>query len=133
MLMMILDNVPEQLRGELTRWLLEPKTGVFVGQVSAMVRDKLWQRCLKEKGIGGVVQAWGTNNEQGFALRTAGKLGRELIDMEGVQLVRLPSKHLGSKEERAGMKRVRLGNGRSILMPPVHPPENEVGKPATSI
>ena len=34
MIIMILENVPTGLRGELSRWLVEPKTGVFVGDFS---------------------------------------------------------------------------------------------------
>jgi CRISPR-associated protein Cas2 len=30
---MILEKVPTSLRGELTRWMLEPKSGVFVGNI----------------------------------------------------------------------------------------------------
>ena len=43
MTVIILERVPASLRGELTRWLLEPRTGVFVGRPSALVRDKLWE------------------------------------------------------------------------------------------
>lgn len=43
MMVLVLEKVPASLRGELTRWLLEPKTGVFVGRVSAQVRDLLWE------------------------------------------------------------------------------------------
>jgi CRISPR-associated protein Cas2 len=51
MVVIILEKVPVRLRGELTRWLLELKAGVFVGKVSAMVRDKLWQRvCEGDEG-----------------------------------------------------------------------------------
>ncbi|MBA3516457.1 MAG: type I-E CRISPR-associated endoribonuclease Cas2, partial [Rhizobiales bacterium] len=31
MVVMMLERVSPSLRGELTRWLIEPKTGVFVG------------------------------------------------------------------------------------------------------
>ncbi len=41
MVVIILEKVPAGLRGELTRWLLELKAGVFVGKVSAMVRERL--------------------------------------------------------------------------------------------
>ena len=44
MVMMILERVPVSLRGELTRWLVEPRAGVFAGRISAGVRDKLWER-----------------------------------------------------------------------------------------
>ena len=31
------------LRGKLSRWLNEIHPGIFVGEVSARVRDKLWE------------------------------------------------------------------------------------------
>jgi len=92
MLVMCLKRVPQSLRGELTRWLIEPRPGVFVGQVSAMVRDRLWEKCCKRATYhGGVVQIWTTNNEQGFDMRTYGALWREVVDYEGLKLVRQPN------------------------------------------
>lgn len=91
MVVMILENVPVSLRGELTRWLIEPHPGVFVGHVNAMVRDRLWSKCCKAKHIGGIVQAWSTNTEQGFQIRMAGPTKRDVVDFDGLQLIRLPS------------------------------------------
>ncbi|MBN1314208.1 MAG: type I-E CRISPR-associated endoribonuclease Cas2 [Anaerolineales bacterium] len=90
MIVMILEKVPVSLRGELTRWLVEPHPGVFVGNVNAMVREKLWIKCCKAKRTGGVFQAWNTNVEQGFKMRSFGDTRREIVDMEGVQLIRKP-------------------------------------------
>ena len=90
MIVMILEKVPVSLRGELTRWLLEPRTGVFVGHVSARVRDKLWQKCCRSKHAGGITQLWSTNNEQRFQMRMCGATQREVVDFEGVQLIRIP-------------------------------------------
>ena len=87
---MILERVPESLRGELARWLIEPHTGVFVGHVSAMVRDKLWEKCCAKVKGGAVLQAWSTNNEQSFDIRTAGPARREVVDFEGLELIRIP-------------------------------------------
>jgi CRISPR-associated protein Cas2 len=88
MLVMILEKVPSSLRGELTRWLIEPHPGVFVGHVSALVRDKLWDKCAGRLKEGGMIQIWSTNTEQRFAMRAWGETGRELVDMEGLWLVR---------------------------------------------
>lgn len=87
MIVMVLEKVSVALRGELTRWLLEVKTGVYVGDVNAMVRDRLWQKCVDRKGAGSVFQAWSTNNEQGFAMRVEGETNRTVVDWEGVQLI----------------------------------------------
>jgi CRISPR-associated protein Cas2 len=90
MVVMILEKVPTSLRGELTRWLIEPHPGVFVGHLSGIVRDKLWEKCCEKLKEGGVVQMWSTNNEQRFAIRTFGDTKREVVDFDGLQLIRLP-------------------------------------------
>lgn len=98
MIVMILEKVPPSLRGELTRWLIEPHTGVFVGHVNAMVRDRLWEKCSTAKQTGGVLQIWSTNNEQHFSMRATGATQRQIIDMEGLQMVLTP--HAPGKEPR---------------------------------
>src|SRR5574341_68071 len=90
MIIIVLQNVPKRLRGELTRWLLEPYPNAFIGHVSARVRDFLWEKCRKECRNGGVVKAWSTNTEQHFAMRIDGNTKRSVVDMEGVQLVFIP-------------------------------------------
>ena len=90
MIVMILERVPAGLRGELSRWLIEPKTGVFVGHVSAMVRDRLWKKCQASKAVGGVIQAWSSNNEQRFLIRMDGDTSRRLVELDGVLLVQIP-------------------------------------------
>ena len=89
MLVMFLEKVPTSLRGELTRWLIEPRPGVFVGHVSALVRDRLWEKCVKKlKDEGSVTQIWSTNTEQRFDIRSWGDPEREMVNFEGVWLVR---------------------------------------------
>jgi len=91
MVVMILGKVPVSLRGELTRWLIEPHPGLFVGHVNAMVRERLWDKCCKAKRTGGVVQIWTTNTEQRFKMRAHGDTRREIVEFDGLQLIRLPS------------------------------------------
>ena len=90
MVVIVLESAPASLRGELTRWLVEPHPGVFVGHVSALVRDLLWEKCCRGVKSGGVVQMWSMNNEQRFQMRTYGTTKREVVDFEGLQLVRVP-------------------------------------------
>ncbi|WP_243091206.1 type I-E CRISPR-associated endoribonuclease Cas2e [Thermus neutrinimicus] len=87
MVVLILEKVPRSLRGELTRWLLELDTGVFVGRVSATVRDLLWQKVVEKAGEGRCAMAWRANNEQGFSLRLHGYQDRTLRDFDGIVLV----------------------------------------------
>jgi CRISPR-associated protein Cas2 len=90
MMVLILEKVPVSLRGELTRWLIEPYPNVFIGHVSGMVRDRLWEKCCKSCKTGGVVQAWTTNTEQHFKLRMFGNTKRQLLEVEGLQLIQIP-------------------------------------------
>lgn len=90
MLVMVLERVTPGLRGELSRWLIEPRAGVFVGSVSALVRDQLWDICGKRLHGGAMTQIWTTNNEQGFAIRSTGDTSRQLRDCEGLLLVCRP-------------------------------------------
>lgn len=92
MVVMVLEKVPSGLRGELTRWLIEVKSGVYVGHLSARVRDKLWLKCCHAKETGGVTQIWSTNTEQRFEMRMCGSTQREIIEFEGLQLIRIPHK-----------------------------------------
>ena len=91
MVVMVLETVPVGLRGELTRWLIEPHAGLFVGHVTAMVRDRLWEKCCKGAKDGGVLQIWTTNTEQKFQMRVYGNTKREVVDFDGLQLIRLPA------------------------------------------
>ena len=90
MIIMILENVPIGLRGELSRWLIEPRACVFVGHVSGMVRDKLWDKCCKHKKTGGILQIWSTNTEQRFQMRLDGDTSRQIVEIEGLQLIQIP-------------------------------------------
>lgn len=90
MVVMIMESVPVGLRGELSRWLIEPHPGVFLGHLTATVRDRLWERACAACREGGLIQMWTTNNEQRFAVRVYGNTRREIVDLDGLQLVRRP-------------------------------------------
>ena len=69
MIVLIMERVPASLRGELSRWMLEARAGVFVGDVSGMVRDKLWDKACKAAKEGSVLLIHSADTEQGFAIR----------------------------------------------------------------
>lgn len=91
MVVIILEKVSASVRGELTRWLLEMKTGVFVGNVSGAVRDALWLHvCSKLKGGAGIL-LHSAANEQGYAIKFHGNTSRQLVDLDGLWLMQIPS------------------------------------------
>jgi len=87
---MILERVPASLRGELTRWMIQPRTGVFVGKLSGMVRDKLWEKARRAARGGSGILLHSSDTEQGFAVQTFGDPSREMVDIEGIVLARMP-------------------------------------------
>ena len=44
MIVVTLTDCPPRLRGDLSKWLLEINTGVYVGQLNKRVREELWKR-----------------------------------------------------------------------------------------
>lgn len=90
MIVLIVERVSASVRGELTRWLLEPRTGVFVGTVSAEVRERLWDRACGKRGTGSALLVWRADTEQGFAMRLCGEARKQLRDFDGLILVNSP-------------------------------------------
>jgi len=70
--------------------MLQPRAGVFVGDLSSSVRDRLWERVGREKRAGSCVLITAAHNEQGFEMRCGGDPALELIDVDGLALVRRP-------------------------------------------
>lgn len=91
MVVLICEKVSDGLRGELSRWMIEPKTNVFVGRLSALVRDKLWQRVNEKRGEGAAMLVYSSPNEQGFVIKSCGDTSRQLIDYDGLMLVKVPT------------------------------------------
>ena len=93
MIVLIFETAPESVRGELTRWLLEPRAGVFVGRVSAEVRDRLWelviQRLAGHSSDASVVMVFAADNEQGYTFRVAGDPERHIRYFDGLELVQI--------------------------------------------
>lgn len=89
-MVLILERVPTSLRGELTRWLLEPKAGMFVGTISAAVRDRLWEKVCGAMAGGAGILIHSSDGEQGFRVRFWGASARSMIDYEGLTLVQIP-------------------------------------------
>src|SRR5574341_1544423 len=76
MLVMVLQNSPASLKGLLSRWLIEVRSGVFLGNPSSRIRDVLWDRTvLHPRNRGYAIQIWSDQGPQGFSYRTWGEGG----------------------------------------------------------
>lgn len=90
MIVITLTNCPHNLRGDLTKWLQEINTGVYVGRVSARVRDEIWQRVKENAKSGTATLVFSTNNEQRMDFRIH-NTNWEPIDYDGLKLILRPS------------------------------------------
>jgi CRISPR-associated protein Cas2 len=112
MVLIILEEVPKGLRGELSRWMIEFGTGVFIGRLSAAVRDRLWEKCRSE-GTGNCIQVYATNNEQGFEVRSYGPTCRMILDVEGIKLAAVQDA-IWSKWMESTAAKGRLGSAATV-------------------
>ena len=94
MVVLIMEKVPVSLRGEITRWMIELHTGVFVGHISALVRDKLWDHLCRKVSGGSITMLFSASNEQGYSIRTHGNGKRVIRSFDGLDLVTVPAKKL---------------------------------------
>ena len=88
MTVLILENVSLGFRGIVTQWMLEVKAGVYVGSISAGVRARLWEKVQNNVGEGAAMIIYSAQNEQGYAIEVCRTPYRDVVDMEGLYLVR---------------------------------------------
>ena len=88
MVVISMENAPESLRGEITRWFLEIRAGVFVGTVTEQVRTLLWEKVTNNLAVSGAILLYSSNNEQGYELEMYGSLKRCPVDYDGITLIR---------------------------------------------
>jgi len=89
MVVITLVSCPISLRGDLSKWLQEINTGVFVGQINARVRDKIWERIIMLSESGQATMVFNANNEQGMDFRVHNTRW-EPIDFDGLKLMLRP-------------------------------------------
>lgn len=140
-MMFLTENVPSGLRGELTKWMLQLKAGVFIGTLSTLVGEKLWKKIQEKQGKGGAIWVKGTNNEQKFRISTSGMIKWTVNDFEGLQLITHPHKKsrvkqsIGKKKGKPVKDKNIVRKGKKMRKTQTIPPVtwNTQGTPASFI
>jgi CRISPR-associated protein Cas2 len=107
MMVIVLENAPERLRGRLAVWLLEVRAGVYVGVYSVKVREMIWRHVTAGIDEGNAVLIWAAPTESGFDFLTLGKNRRIPAEFDGLKFVSLDlyTNDFAKKvEERYGQK-----------------------------
>lgn len=89
MVVITMSSCPPKLRGDLTKWLFEIHTGVYVGQVNARIREKLWSRVCQNIKDGQAVMVYSFANEQHLEFRTHNTAWK-IRDFDGIKLMMRP-------------------------------------------
>ena len=97
MTVITLTKVPPSLRGDLTKWMQEIATGVYVGNFNSAIREKLWQRVKDNLKSGEATLSYSCRNEIGYDF-DIGHGNRERLDYDGVPLVFIKKEHSKSTE-----------------------------------
>jgi CRISPR-associated protein Cas2 len=90
MTIIVVAACPVGLRGHLTRWLLEIAPGVFVGKITARVRERMWERVTDMAKTGRAIMVHSANNEQGLAFKVHNHDWIP-VDHEGINLILRPT------------------------------------------
>ncbi|GBC61452.1 type I-E CRISPR-associated endoribonuclease Cas2 [Desulfonema ishimotonii] len=88
MVVVEVENAPDKLRGTLTAWFLQVRAGLYVGTLSARMRDQIWVMITGVRDdLFSAVMVFPKNNEQGFGMRTFGKNRRKVVNVDGLELI----------------------------------------------
>jgi CRISPR-associated protein Cas2 len=88
-LVLDLEAPPAKLRGLLSRWCLEVRAGLYVGDLNARARDLIWDQVVNlANQATSAVMIYSKRGSQGFVFRTLGPNRREPVDIDGMLLVR---------------------------------------------
>lgn len=87
MTVLILERAAPGFRGEVTQWLLEVKAGVYVGTISAAVRQRLWKKVRENMNSGAALLIYSAATEQGFQMEMYNLPERKVVDFEGISLI----------------------------------------------
>ena len=95
MVVLVLTACPSGLRGHLTRWLLEVSPGVFVGHVTARVRDLMWERVVELAKDGRAIMIHSARGEQRLAFKVH-RHDWKPVDLDGVQFMLRPAEGIAT-------------------------------------
>ncbi len=87
MVVIALSCCPPKLRGDLSRWMIEIDTGVYVGNLNLRIRDGIWDRICKNIGSGHAAMSFSSNNEQKLDFRIY-NTDWQPTDYDGIKLIK---------------------------------------------
>lgn len=97
-----LKRTPNSLRGDLTKWMQEIATGVYVGNFNIKIREKLWERVIDSVENGEATISYYSRNEIGYDFKTY-NTENKVVDFDGIPLV------MSNKIDEKSNKEIKYG------------------------
>ena len=86
-MVIVIENGPPSLYGRLSLWLIEVRSGVFIGDYSVKVRTMIWDTVTTGIKEGNAIMAWHEPNEAGYDFITFGSQRRIPCNLDGAKLI----------------------------------------------
>lgn len=87
MTVLTIDCADASLRGLISQIFLELKPGVFVGNVSRLVREHVWDVVSNSTKHNGAVMVYSAPTEQGFDFIMCGTPTRSVVSYDDLKLI----------------------------------------------
>ena len=122
-----MTDCPPRLRGDLSKWLCEIQTGVYVGQLTGRVREAVWKRVCDNLSSGRATMVYSSNGEQHMKF-VVHNTTWEPIDFDGITLMRRPLSKNGADKPTEERKELQPGFSKAALMQKIKRIEAAGGK-----
>lgn len=119
MTVITMSNAPVSLRGDLTKWMQEIATGVYIGNLNSRVREELWERVTQSVGKGQATLSYATRNELGYQFMTH-RTKQINVSFDGIPLVMIPREedHLAEGLKRGFSNQAKFRQARKYAAKP---------------
>lgn len=125
--MLTMTDCPPRLRGDLSKWLCEIQTGVYVGQLTGRVREAVWKRVCDNLSSGRATMVYSSNGEQHMKFVVYNTTW-EPVDFDGITLMRRPLPRKSYDEASEENKKLQPGFSKAALIEKVKKIEASKGK-----
>lgn len=98
MTVITISSAPMSLRGDLTKWMQEIATGVYVGNLNSRVREELWSRVIESVGKGQATLSFAARNEIGYQFNTY-RTKQVNVSFDGIPLVMIPREEVHMSDQ----------------------------------
>ena len=122
-----MTDCPPRLRGDLSKWLCEIQTGVYVGQLTGRVREAVWKRVCDNLSSGRATMVYSSNGEQHMKFVVYNTTW-EPVDFDGITLMRRPLPRKSYDEASEEDEKLQPGFSKAALIEKVKRIEASKGK-----